>query len=60
MKKLDYELKTIYRITVRARDNGTIPLKSNCDLVVSSVVPCVNYMPLCVRSCGSKENSQKI
>lgn len=37
MKSLDYETTNFYRMTVRARDNGTQPLKSSCVLIVSNL-----------------------
>lgn len=35
MRKLDYESKNMYTMTVRARDNGTVSLRTSCQLIVS-------------------------
>ena len=35
-ERLDYETKTLHQMIIRAKDNGTAPLKSTCTLTVSS------------------------
>lgn len=37
-QQLDYELKNLYRLPIRAKDNGTEPLRATCELVVSTCV----------------------
>ena len=45
-QKLDYEVKNLYRIPIRARDNGTEPLRATCTLVVSINIYIYEFLSL--------------